>query len=356
MFLIDRTEKYRRENVMAQKPTIHDVARAANVSIATVSRVLNNPQTVRNITRQNVQQAISDTGYETVKILSDEKKMQKEQSENKDRNKMILAILPELKNPFYVDILSGIQSAADYRGYDVVLYRIKEARYSLKQLKRLVDDLNVRGVLFLRKVTRTEELEALNEYVPVVQCAEFDEKCKLPYVSIDDYAAAKTAMRLLLQTGHKRIALGNGPLSFKYAAERERGYRDALQEAGIPVEEGLINHQPDIEFELAMSNMTRLIKNEDHPDAVFAVSDVIAIAAVKAARHAGLKVPEDLAVIGFDGTYISNLCDPPLTVIRQRGIQLGTYACDMLLDLIHGIPVSNPQILVEVELLIRGST
>lgn len=340
---------------MAKKATILDVARAADVSTATVSRVLNNPQSVRKITRMRVQQAFADTGYSTGGLFEESMAVRQEYASPRS-SRMLLMLVPDLRNPFYNDVLDGIRASASYDGYDTVLYQVKKSQYTVEQLKKLVDDLNVCGVLLLGKVASTEDLKLLNEYVPVVQCAEFDDSSNLPYVSIDDYAAGKTAMKLLLQGGHSRIALSNGPLSFKYAVERERAYRDALQEAGLPVDEKLIIHQPEIEFELAMANMTRLITVKDHPDAVFAVSDIMAIAAVNAAQRVGLRVPEDVAVIGFDGTYISNLCNPPLTVIRQRGGQLGSYACQMLLDLIQEIPVSNRHILVDVDLVVRGST
>lgn len=340
---------------MAKKATILDVAKAAEVSTATVSRVLNNPQSVRKLTRMRVQKAFADTGYSSGALAGVEEAERKECA-TAGRNRMLLMLVPDLRNPFYNDVLDGIRASAEYEGYESVLYQVKKSKYTLDQLKKLVDDLNVCGVLPLGKVAAAEDLERLNDYVPVVQCAEFDHISKLPYVSIDDYAAGKTAMKLLIQGGHRRIALSNGPLSFKYAVERERAYRDALNEAGIPVDETLIIHQPEIEFELALANMNRLITAAEHPDAVFAVSDIMAIAAVNTAIRVGLRVPEDVAVIGFDGTYISNLCNPPLTVVKQRGYQLGAYACQMLLDLIQKIPVSNCHILVDVDLVVRGST
>lgn len=269
---------------------------------------------------------------------------------------MLLTIIPEIKNPFYSDILEGIQSAAGYQGYDSVLYQIKESRSSYRQLKRLVDRLNACGVLLLGKLAEPRDLEQLNENVPVVQCAEFDTECNLPYVSIDDYGAARTVMKLLLQGGRRRIALANGPKYFKYAVERERGYYDALREAGIEIDESLVVHQTAIEYELAMSVMTRLITKENYPDAVFAVSDVLAVAAIKAANRAGLRVPQDIAVVGFDDTYISQMSEPALTTVRQKGKQMGVYACEMLLDLVHGETVSHPQILMDVDLIVREST
>ena len=325
------------------------------MSIATVSRVLNKPQSVKEATKLRVQKAFAETGYAVEPLPAEAAPPQPERQEAPE-SRMILTIIPDWKNPFYADVLEGIGSAADYQGYESIVYRVKESRYSLKKLRRLVDRLNVCGVLLLGKVADPKDLEQLNESIPVVQCAEFDRACHLPYVSIDDYAAAKTAMRLLIQNGRKRIALANGPAQYKYAMDRERGYYDALREAGLETDESLVVHHSAIEFELAMSVMTQLITKENHLDAVFAVSDVLAVAAIKAANRAGLRVPQDIAVVGFDDTYISQMSEPALTTVRQRGSQIGSYACEMLLDLVHGVAVSHPQILMDVDLLVREST
>lgn len=342
---------------MAKKVTIQDVAKAANVSIATVSRVLNNPQAVKNGTRLRVQQAFGEVGYGvTAPALTLPANVPDETEVQSKPSHTILAILPELRNPFYADVLDGIISKADFRGYETVLYRAKMARYSLEELRELVVASHVCGVLTLGKISTPRDLEELNRYVPVVQCAEFEKECNLPYVSIDDYGAARSVMQLLLEKGRRRIALLNGPLQYKYAVERERGYFDALQEAGIERDDSLVIHQPVSEFDLALSSASRLLNTPERPDAIFAVSDVMAVAAIRAIHRANLRVPEDISVVGFDDTYIAQMCEPSLTTVRQRGSQMGTYAADILLDMVAGVQVANQQILMDVDLLVREST
>ena len=345
---------------MAKKATIQDVAEAANVSIATVSRVLNKPDAVKNVTRLRVQKAFDAVGYHApsrMPVEADPETSTLPASEKPHSPaRIILAILPGLRNPFYADVLDGLIAKADFRGYEPVFYRAKMAQYSFKKLKRLVDDTNACGVLLFGRIAAPDVLEELNRYVPIVQCAEFEKDSKLPYVSIDDYSAARSVMQLLLDKGRRRIALINGSLHFKYAVERERGYCDALKEAGIEIDPGLMVHQPVNEFELALSAAARLINQPNRPDAIFAVSDVSAVAAIHAVHRAGLRVPQDIAVVGFDDTYISQMCDPSLTTVRQRGSQMGAYACEILLDLANGVQVTNPQVLMDVDLLVREST
>ena len=340
---------------MAKKATILDVARAAEVSIATVSRVLNNPEAVKNSTRLRVQRAFEEVGYSvdpSVPLLMPAKDAE---SGPRTPDRMVLTIVPDLRNPFYSDVLDGIISTADYRGYEALICRAKMERYTLKQLRRLVERTNVCGLLLLGRIAAAEDLEEIDRQLPVVQCTEFEKNSDLPYVSIDDYSAAKSAVQLLLGKGRRRIALLNGPAQFKYAEERERGYCDALQEVGVPYDPQLVIHQSASDFELALATVTRLLSGPDRPDAIFAVSDVLAVAAIRAAHRAGLDVPGDLSVVGFDDTFISQMCEPPLTTVRQRGSQIGSYACGMLLDRVCGLPVANRQILVDVDLLVRDS-
>lgn len=345
---------------MAKKVTIQDVAREAEVSIATVSRVLNKPETVKEMTKQRVLAACDKIEYKVPHFaggsIADEDSQQPLMEYKPKTTRVILTILPELRNPFYADVMDGIISKADFRGYEVVLCRSKTALYSLKNLRRLVEGINACGVLLLGKIATPEVLKELNKYIRIVQCAEFEKESELPYVSIDDYSAARSVMQLLLNKGRKRIALLNGPLQFKFAAERERGYCDALREAGIEPTAELIVWQPVSEFELALSTTTRLLNQPNRPDAIFAVSDVMAVAALHAAHRAGLKVPQDVSIVGFDDTYISQMCQPSLTTVRQRGSQMGAYACEILLDLVNGVQVANQQVLMDVDLLIREST
>lgn len=345
---------------MAGKTTLMDIAKACDVSIATVSRVLNMPETVKEETRQKIQRAMDEMGYVAEKAPEPKKERESAEPERPKSEQhasgVILTILPEMINPFYGDVVSGIIATSDYHGYECVQYCARRPSYSFDQLKELVDRLHADGVILLGKVTNTRDLERLDACVPVIQCAEYDAQSKVPYVSIDDYAAAKTAVRLLLQGGHRRIAFANGPLNYKYAVERERGYRDALKEAGLEVDEHLITHQVTSELEIALAGMQRIITKEDHPDAVFAASDILAVAAVKAADRVGLEIPREIAILGFDGTYISNLVTPSLSTVSQRGSQMGAYACDMLLDRMEGRRLSNPQLIMDVHILVREST
>lgn len=330
---------------MGTKATINDVAEAANVSIATVSRVLNNSESVKESTKLRVQKAMAAVGYQNDFV----------KNELNEAGKMILVIMPEITNPFYANIIEGISATADFQGYDFVMYKQKEFNYSLEKLKALAEVLNVCGLILLGPGFETEVLRELDKVIPIVQCAEFAEDSELPYVSIDDYEASKIAVNYLLRNGRKKIALCNGPSTFKYARNREQGYIDALQEAGEPVDRSLIVNLPAVSYEPAVAVLSRMISGNERPDAIFAISDVLAAAAVKAVNRAGLKVPDDVAVVGFDDTYVALMCEPALTTVHQPAYQMGVLSCKMLIDRINHVQSSHEQLMMDVDLLVRGS-
>ena len=159
----------------------------------------------------------------------------------------------------------------------------------------------------------------------------------------------------MLSKGLRRIALLNGPQRFKYARQRKEGYLSAYKDLGLVPEESLMVTLPDISYAAAFSVMTQLLGCSNPPDSCFAVSDILAAAALKAAKRAGLRVPEDFRIAGFDNTYLSTLCDPAITTVSQPGYQLGFVAGELLMEKIANPEAPPSQILLDTELIIRDS-
>ncbi len=340
---------------MPKKTTIVDVAKAAEVSIATVSRVLNSPDTVREATRRRVEKALADTGY-FMEEPSEKPAAQVREPEEEKKKKIILIALPSIKHFLYMDIVDGIRATASLEGYDTTLYLIRGHRYSFIHMKELVDTLNVCGVVMIGKMANAADLELLNEYIPVVQCSDYVENCNVPHVSIDHYAAARTALDLLIQKGCRKIAFINGPGQYHLSELRERAYRDILTENGLEVNERLIVHQALTAYELALSNAGQILRTEKDVDAFLTSSDVTGMAVVEAARTMGIRIPEGISVVAFDGTPISGWTRPALTVIQQPANLLGSYACEMLINVLRGEIVYNPRVTLSCELIIKGTT
>lgn len=331
-----------------RKIRMQDIAQAAGVSNATVSRVLNNQSVVNPETYRKVVAAMNDLGYShTLSVNS---------GSGKDIvSNLIVISLPTISNPFYNEIAIGVQEAAARFGYRVLISNAPLDSDGVSQLISLINENHVKGVITLNSMT-SHVLERLYAVTHVVQCCEFCEGYRAPYVSIDDYQAARTALNHLYSHGRKDIAFINGPLCYKYARQRHNSYVDFMREHRLPIREDRIIQLSSVDYAIAVASLTQLLSQENPPDAIFAISDVFACAAIKVAKKYGLRVPQDLMVIGFDNIDISSMCDPTITTINQPKNQLGYMACELLVEKIANPDAPMKQILLDTELIVREST
>ena len=199
-------------------------------------------------------------------------------------------------------------------------------------------------------------METLDRYAPVVQCCEYNNKSHIPYVSIDDFNAARSVTNYLLSSGRRKIAFINGPLTFNYAQERLRGFETALVKHKVTVPQNWRISLPDISYDIGYSSICQLLSSSNRPNAIFASSDVFAISALRAARRFGLRVPQDLSIIGFDNIDIAAMVSPAISTINQPCFQIGFTACETLAERINN-PDSIPRsILLDAELVLRESS
>ena len=324
--------------------TISDIAKSADVSIATVSRVLNNKDKVKAATRKKVLDVIENLGYSA------------NFTDSAGLNKNILMHVPHISNPFYISIIDGAQSAAAKRGYNLLLSQSYRDDYRLADFEPVFNSQSPAGLILLHTLSDPDFFEKLSRYCPVVQCCEYNESSDASYVTIDDFASAKTATNYLLSLGCEKIAMLNSTLNYKFARQREAGYIESLKNAGKEVNSSWILHLPDSNFEMGLTNVTQLLKQPDRPDAFFTISDVLAAAVIKAAGRLGLGVPEDICVVGFDNTDISLMTEPSITTISQPRFQMGYLACNLLIDKITDPSLPNKHLVLDTEFLIREST
>jgi DNA-binding LacI/PurR family transcriptional regulator len=211
------------------------------------------------------------------------------------------------------------------------------------------------GVIFMAPCLSRDELTEIGKTTPVVQCCEYKEGAAVSHVSIDNFAASQKIVKHLIALGHKRIGLVSCRNDFLSTIRREEGYRKALADAGIKPDAELVIYG-DYSFKSGLRAVNRLLGTEDRPTAVFCISDVMAIGATRAAREKGLRVPQDLAVAGFDNISYASMCDPMLTTISQPRYDLGCTAMELLLKQIRGEMKEPLDLILEYELLIREST
>lgn len=322
------------------KVTIQHVADAAGVSIATVSRAINNKESVRETTYNKIVQAMRALGYDY---------------SVKHQSNLLLVLLPDMDNPFYSEVLKGVSSAAGRQGYQEIIVRTGTHPLTAAFVEDIVNKTSVDGVITLDNISSTEALEQLKSKIPLVQCAEYNERSNTSYVSIDDIAASEAVVEYMISKGKRRIAMINGPLKYKYARKRQQGFIEALRKSGIEPAPNMIIALPEFSYDAAVSVATQLLTMVERPDAIFAASDVFAVASIKAAKRLGITIPKDLGIIGFDNTNISVMSEPALTTVKQPQFQLGFLACEMLIEQIRDITIATRQIMLDVEIIIRES-
>jgi len=312
---------------MKSLPSINEVAQHAGVSIATVSRVLNNTKPVSAETRKRVEEAVATLGYH---LNAAGRSLAKAQSLT------LLVLVPDFSNPFYGQIVQGVESVTREQGYRIMLSDssggvagVGSAVASL--YNRLVD-----GVISLEHLDEGGELIAQIRELPWVSCSEFLPGAGVPYVSIDHGQAAIDAVQYLINKGHRRIALIAADESYRWARLRREGYEKALKRAKLPVDPALIRTASSTDYEAGSQAASGLLALYDPPTAIFAVSDTLAIGTVKALRRGGRRVPEEVAVVGFDDLPLSAVFEPALTTISQPMRELGAAAAQMLLQRLAG--------------------
>ncbi|MGG4490254.1 LacI family DNA-binding transcriptional regulator [Metabacillus idriensis] len=324
---------------------MNDVAEKANVSKATVSRVLRNPETVKKDTREKVLAIIEQLNYQP-NILA--------RHFRRSETNTILVVVPNIMNTVFSHILGGIEHAAGEKGYRVLLANTnkqveKEYEYLDHLKQRQVDGM----ILLSARMDKGVLGEVMRQY-PVVLTADYLEGIAIPTVSIDNVSSARTATEHIIKLGHSRVAHITGPLHLLLSQDRLKGYRQALLQNDLAVDNILIQ-EGDFSYESGYNQMTKLLALEHPPTAVFSANDEMATGVIKAAKDYGLSVPEDLAVVGFDNIKLSAIYDPGITTIAQPMFEMGKKSMELLLEQINGVEMTKRQYVLENELIIRES-
>jgi LacI family repressor for deo operon, udp, cdd, tsx, nupC, and nupG len=329
---------------------IADVAQLAGVSVATVSRTLARPEVVTEETRVRVLAAVRDTGY-TPNVSARNLRVRK--------TMVVLVAVPDIANPFFAEVLQGIDDTLSAAGYGLIIANLagppeKEARYV-----DLVCAGQADGVLLLcGHVMRSPARDLRDAHVPLVAACESIPGESFPQVTIDNVFAAREAVRHLIGLGHRSIAYLTGPKSNILEQQRLEGYRQALRAADIAIDENLIL-PGDFTFATGVAAGRALLARapQARPTALFAANDEMAIGLIKTVHAAGLRVPRDLSVVGFDGIAYADYCEPTLTTIVQPRRDLGATAAAELIALMRTGKVGlRRAIQLPAALVLRDST
>ncbi|XWN34191.1 MAG: LacI family DNA-binding transcriptional regulator [Devosia sp.] len=327
--------------------TIRGIAKAAGVSTATVSRVINAPETVKPSTRESVLKVIHENDYINdgmARALAG------------GRTKTIGVAIPTITNSIYASSTQAIQRLCQTAGYAVILVvsdfdPVRERELIRRLVERRVDGIILTGADHDPGLHRVLERHS----IPYVVTWRVEAEAAVPCVAFDNYAAGRLAMDHLLDLGHRRIGLICGESAVNdRALQRRKAYCDALTERGIAVDTALI-HERAFEFVDGYEAAGAILSTPPRASAIFAANDIQAVGAIAACRGAGLSVPGDISIIGFDDLPIAQFSAPRLTTVRVPAADMGRIAAERLLALVDGKAVEGSHIL-PVDLIVRDST
>ena len=330
-----------------KKLSIKDIARKADVSHSTVSRALRNSPLVNSETAERIQRIASESSFRVSAIG---------RSLATGRTNHIGVVVTTITDPYIAEVVNAIEDTANARGYSVVLANSRaDPDREMKVVQSFDEERRVDGMLVMASRVGPAYVPLLAGLrIPVVLINSQHLGQSVYSVGIENIGGSHAATRFLIQLGHKRISYIGDRFGFQSDADRLAGYRQALENAGIPFSPELVV-AGDATAEGGVLAMSQLLSSSDPPTAVFCYNDMTAIGALKAAGMHHIRVPEDISVVGFDDLMISSYTHPPLTTVRQPKNQIGRMATETLLNLLGG---SSTEISrkVQGDLIVREST
>ncbi|WP_143960758.1 LacI family DNA-binding transcriptional regulator [Litoribacter populi] len=334
--------------------TIKDIAKALNVSSSTVSRALKDYPGISKETKRKVKELAEKLNYRPNAVAL---------SLRKSKSFTIGVIIPEVVHFFFSTVISGIEEIAFANGYNVILCQTNE---SLAREMSSVDTIisnQIDGLLisYSKETTDFSHFQKLIDHnFPIVFFDRVPELANTVNVTVDDYSGAKEAVKHLIDQGYQRIFHLAGPKNLLISAHRKDGYIDALKESGLEYDPTLVESCPIGTEEESFKIITQVYQDfTNRPDAIFAANDIAAAGAMRAVKSLGLRVPQDVGIVGFSNWQFSSMVDPPLTTVSQPGFKIGERASQLLLQMINKKeedPFDPITEILETELLIRGSS
>ncbi|MGM0754625.1 MAG: catabolite control protein A [Bacillota bacterium] len=307
--------------------TIYDVAREANVSMATVSRVVNGNPNVKPTTRKKVLEAIDRLGYRPNAVA---------RGLASKKTTTVGVIIPDISSIFYSELARGIEDIATMYKYNIILSNSDQNTDKELHLLNTMLGKQVDGIVFMGgNITDVLVEEFKRSPVPIVLAASVEEQAQTPSVNINYEQAIYDSVQLLIEKGHKRIAFVSGPMSEPINSVRKlAGYKRALEEAGIAFDDVLVA-KGDYSYDSGIEALANLLEQSDKPTAVIAATDEMALGVIHGAQDRGVSIPEDLEVIGFDNTRLSLMVRPQLTTVVQPTYDIGAVAMRLLTKLMN---------------------
>ena len=327
---------------------LNEVARKAGVSSATVSRVINNNPNVSPETRLKVQQVIKELKFSPNRVAK--------RLRNRNASSNLLGVLiPDIQNPFYVEVLRGIEDVAYGKQYALIVCNFSQDEKKEKLYLDLLQSESVDGLI--AAPTHEHDQKVINlvkSGLPIVCVDRGLTEVDVDVVLVENRKGAFSAVDFLAKAGYKRIAYISGLPQLPSSQQRELGYLDALEANGLSLDKELIRYG-DSRHESGVKLCEELLGLNSPPNAIFTGNNLITLGALETIHKRGLKIPEQVAIIGFDDMYWSISLNPPLTAVKQPAYEIGKRAAEILIQRINDPSRPTVSMILKTELMIRNS-
>ncbi len=338
---------------MVQKPeiTIHDIAQKLNISASTVSRALKDNPLISETTREKIKKAAIEMGYRPNVMAANLRTR---------RTNTIGVIVPLINRHFFSSVISGIEDVAYKQGFAVTISQSNDKQEKESTIAHTLFSNRVDGlILSIGMETQSyDHLKLFSERnIPLVFFDRIVEEIPAHKIVIDDFGGAYRATQHLIEQGRKKVAHIGGPLNLQIYAKREAGYRQAISDAGLQINEDLILHN-SLTREDGLNAIKRILQTKERPDAIFCANDTTALSVIIHLKEKGIKIPEDIAIVGFSNEPFSELVTPSISTIKQPGFEMGQKAAELLIKQIGSKvkPKNYQTIVMETELIVRNSS
>ena len=338
---------------MVQKPeiTIHDIAQKLNISASTVSRALKDNPLISETTREKIKKAAIEMGYRPNVMAANLRTR---------RTNTIGVIVPLINRHFFSSVISGIEDVAYKQGFAVTISQSNDNQEKESTIAHTLFSNRVDGlILSIGMETQSyDHLKLFSERnIPLVFFDRIVEEIPAHKIVIDDFGGAYRATQHLIEQDRKKVAHIGGPLNLQIYAKREAGYRQAISDAGLQINEDLILHN-SLTREDGLNAIKRILQTKERPDAIFCANDTTALSAIIHLKEKGIKIPENIAIVGFSNEPFSELVTPSISTIKQPGFEMGQKAAELLIKQIGSKvkPKNYQTIMMETELIVRNSS
>lgn len=331
----------------SMKATIYDVAKEAGVSIATISNAINGKGKVSKKRREQILKIIEQLNYQPSVIAS---------ALMGKKTFTLGLLIPDISNPFFAEIARAIEDQAHHSGYSVIICSTDNKDERVERYISLLEQKSVDGIIIGTGIENLDILLRLQtRSVPFVMIARETAALAVDTVVADDYIGGILAAQHLTELGHRQLAILCENLKVSSSRERIRGFKQGLMEMNIPFDD---NNIVTCEYlvEEGRRGAYELLHRPEKPTAIFCCNDLLAIGAMQVAKQIGIKVPDDLSIVGFDDTILAGVTDPPLTTIAQPIERMGKQAFNLLIDNLMNSESVKQRIVLRPELIIRHST